>query len=167
MYWFELICTGIKMHTVFKEFRDSQDRWRFVFHFGFYQNSDFINSMLFPVVLSLRVSGCSDHFASSEKEAYECVRNVISTLNYEPLPEEVTEHDGPLYSSDELLGLAPRDYRCTLPVKLVRWQIIYPFILLVCFVSYLQVNRQQAILSWRNEAPEKFHMIAQSLPSGL
>ncbi|EOA99290.1 Methylcrotonoyl-CoA carboxylase beta chain, mitochondrial, partial [Anas platyrhynchos] len=69
--------------------------------------------------LHSKVSGCSDHFASSEKEAYECVRNVISTLNYEPLPEEVTEHDSPLYSSDELLGLAPRDYRCTLPVKLI------------------------------------------------
>uniref|UniRef100_A0A8B9ZSQ5 methylcrotonoyl-CoA carboxylase n=1 Tax=Anas zonorhyncha TaxID=75864 RepID=A0A8B9ZSQ5_9AVES len=69
--------------------------------------------------LHSKVSGCSDHFASSEKEAYECVRNVISTLNYEPLPEEVTEHDNPLYSSDELLGLAPRDYRCTLPVKLI------------------------------------------------
>ncbi|XP_040421673.1 methylcrotonoyl-CoA carboxylase beta chain, mitochondrial-like isoform X1 [Cygnus olor] len=69
--------------------------------------------------LHSKVSGCSDHFASSEKEAYECVRNVVSTLNYEPLPDEVIEHDGPLYSSDELLGLAPRDYRCTLPVKLI------------------------------------------------
>uniref|UniRef100_A0A8B9QTW0 methylcrotonoyl-CoA carboxylase n=1 Tax=Anas platyrhynchos TaxID=8839 RepID=A0A8B9QTW0_ANAPL len=58
--------------------------------------------------LHSKVSGCSDHFASSEKEAYECVRNVISTLNYDPL-----------YSSDELLGLAPQDYRCTLPVKLI------------------------------------------------
>ncbi|XP_026710098.1 methylcrotonoyl-CoA carboxylase beta chain, mitochondrial-like [Athene cunicularia] len=69
--------------------------------------------------LHSEVSGCSDHFASSEKEAYECIRNVISTLNYDPLPEEVTEHDSPLYSSDELLGLAPRDYRCSLPVKLI------------------------------------------------
>lgn len=69
--------------------------------------------------LHSRVSGCSDHFASSEKEAYECVRNIISTLNYEPVPEELVEHDPPLYRSDELLGLAPRDYSCTLPVKLV------------------------------------------------
>ncbi|NXJ10874.1 MCCB carboxylase, partial [Odontophorus gujanensis] len=69
--------------------------------------------------LHTRISGCSDHFASSEKEAYECVRNIISTLNYEPVPEELMEHDHPLYSSDELLGLAPRDYACTLPVKLV------------------------------------------------
>ncbi|KFP45269.1 hypothetical protein N324_12188, partial [Chlamydotis macqueenii] len=69
--------------------------------------------------LHSEVSGCSDHFASSEKEAYECIRNVISTLNYDPLPEEAVEHDSPLYSSDELLGLAPQDYRCTLPVKLI------------------------------------------------
>lgn len=52
--------------------------------------------------LHSRVSGCSDHFASSEKEAYECVRNIISTLNYEPVPEELVEHDPPLYSSDDL-----------------------------------------------------------------
>ncbi|KAM4655269.1 methylcrotonoyl-CoA carboxylase beta chain, mitochondrial-like [Amazona ochrocephala] len=69
--------------------------------------------------LHSQVSGCCDHFASSEKEAYECVRNIVSTLNYEPLPEEAIEHDSPLYSSDELLGLAPQDYRCTLPVKLI------------------------------------------------
>ncbi|NXG75605.1 MCCB carboxylase, partial [Baryphthengus martii] len=69
--------------------------------------------------LHSQVSGCCDHFASSEEEAYECIRNVVSTLNYHPLPEEATEHDGPLYSSEELLGLAPRDYRCTLPVKLI------------------------------------------------
>ncbi|NXP73646.1 MCCB carboxylase, partial [Ramphastos sulfuratus] len=66
-----------------------------------------------------RVSGCSDHFAASEKEAFDCIRNVISTLNYEPVPEELMEHDGPLYSSEELLGLAPQDYCCTLPVKLI------------------------------------------------
>ncbi|XP_061859576.1 methylcrotonoyl-CoA carboxylase beta chain, mitochondrial-like isoform X2 [Colius striatus] len=69
--------------------------------------------------LHSKVSGCSDHFAASEKEAYECIRNVISTLNYDPLLEEITEHDSPLYHSDELLGLAPQDYRCTLPVKLI------------------------------------------------
>ncbi|KAM9007699.1 LOW QUALITY PROTEIN: methylcrotonoyl-CoA carboxylase beta chain, mitochondrial-like [Ara ararauna] len=69
--------------------------------------------------LHSQVRGCSDHFASSEKEAYECVRNITSALNYEPLPEEAIEHDSPLYSSDELLGLAPWDYRCTLPVKLI------------------------------------------------
>ncbi|KFP73394.1 hypothetical protein N310_04563, partial [Acanthisitta chloris] len=69
--------------------------------------------------LHSKVSGCTDHFAPSEQEAYECIRNVVSTLNYDPVPEEDTEHDNPLYSPEELLGLAPLNYRCTLPVKLI------------------------------------------------
>ncbi|XP_053929215.1 methylcrotonoyl-CoA carboxylase beta chain, mitochondrial isoform X2 [Cuculus canorus] len=69
--------------------------------------------------LHSEVSGCSDHFASSEKEAFEYIRNAVSTVNYDPLPEKATEHDSPLYSSDELLGLAPQDYSCSLPVKLI------------------------------------------------
>ncbi|NXU59224.1 MCCB carboxylase, partial [Turnix velox] len=69
--------------------------------------------------LHSKVSGCSDHFASSEEEAYKCVRNLISTLNYEQLPEEMLEHDSPLYSCDELLGLAPSHYGSTLPVALI------------------------------------------------
>ncbi|NXO00635.1 MCCB carboxylase, partial [Rhinopomastus cyanomelas] len=70
--------------------------------------------------LHSEVSGCSDHFASSEKEAYECIRNIISTLNYKGLPEEAAEQqDSPLYSAEELLGLAPWDHSCTLPVQLI------------------------------------------------
>lgn len=72
--------------------------------------------------VSPRVSGCSDHFAASEEEAYECIRNVVCTLNCVPVPEEDREPDSPLYSPEELLGLAPLDYSCTLPVKLVREQ---------------------------------------------
>ncbi|XP_050816986.1 methylcrotonoyl-CoA carboxylase beta chain, mitochondrial-like isoform X4 [Gopherus flavomarginatus] len=64
-----------------------------------------------------KVSGCVDHFASSEKEAYECVRNIILTLNYELPPEETLEYDDPLYSAEELLGLAPRGYSYTLHIK--------------------------------------------------
>ncbi|NXY43086.1 MCCB carboxylase, partial [Ceuthmochares aereus] len=74
--------------------------------------------------LHSEVSGCCDHFASSEKEAYEYIRNVISTLNYYPLPEKAMEYDSPLYSSDELLGLAPQDYSCSLPVKLILSRLI-------------------------------------------
>ncbi|NWU28514.1 MCCB carboxylase, partial [Dyaphorophyia castanea] len=69
--------------------------------------------------LHSQVSGCTDHFAPSEEEAYECIRNVVSTLNCEPVPEEDRDHDSPLYSPEELLGLAPLDYGCTLPVKLI------------------------------------------------
>ncbi|XP_051481475.1 methylcrotonoyl-CoA carboxylase beta chain, mitochondrial-like [Apus apus] len=74
--------------------------------------------------LHAEVSGCTDHFAPSEEEAYDCIRNVISTLSYKPLPEELQEHDSPLYSSEELLGLAPQDYRCTLPVKLILSRLV-------------------------------------------
>ncbi|XP_053105059.1 methylcrotonoyl-CoA carboxylase beta chain, mitochondrial-like isoform X2 [Hemicordylus capensis] len=70
------------------------------------------------------VSGCVDHFASSEKEAYECVRNIISTLNYEVPAENTLEYDSPLYSADELLGLAPQDYSCTLHIKLILSRLI-------------------------------------------
>ncbi|KAM9379180.1 biotin-dependent 3-methylcrotonyl-coenzyme A carboxylase beta1 subunit-like [Phaethornis superciliosus] len=74
--------------------------------------------------LHSEVSGCTDHFAPSEKEAYECIRNIISTSNYDPLPGELREYDSPLFSQDELLGLAPRDYRCTLPVKLILSRLV-------------------------------------------
>ncbi|XP_014106302.1 PREDICTED: methylcrotonoyl-CoA carboxylase beta chain, mitochondrial-like isoform X2 [Pseudopodoces humilis] len=74
--------------------------------------------------LHSQVSGCSDHFAASEEEAYECIRNVVSTLNCDPVPEEDREPDSPLYSPEELLGLAPLDYSCTLPVKLILSRLV-------------------------------------------
>ncbi|XP_048354647.1 methylcrotonoyl-CoA carboxylase beta chain, mitochondrial-like isoform X3 [Sphaerodactylus townsendi] len=74
--------------------------------------------------LHSEVSGCVDHFASSEKEAYECVRNIFATLNYEIPTEDTLDYDSPLYSPDELLGLAPKDYRHTLHIKLILSRII-------------------------------------------
>nr|XP_046248266.1 methylcrotonoyl-coenzyme A carboxylase 2 [Scatophagus argus] len=76
--------------------------------------------------LHAEVSGCVDHFAWEEKEAYDCTRNIISTLNFQ-LPEEEEEEEmqkrraeeEPLYSSEELLGLAPRSYNYSLDVKMV------------------------------------------------
>ncbi|KAJ0032579.1 hypothetical protein NQD34_002660 [Periophthalmus magnuspinnatus] len=76
--------------------------------------------------LHAEVSGCVDYFAWEEKEAYEYTRNIISTLNF-LLPEEQesdeirkrkTEEE-PLFSSQELQGLAPLSYNYTLDVKLV------------------------------------------------
>ncbi|XP_039623747.1 methylcrotonoyl-coenzyme A carboxylase 2 isoform X1 [Polypterus senegalus] len=65
------------------------------------------------------ISGCVDHFASNEHEAFQNARNVIATLNFE-LPSEITsEVQEPLYNSKELLGLAPRDYAHTLDVRLI------------------------------------------------
>ncbi|XP_076583264.1 biotin-dependent 3-methylcrotonyl-coenzyme A carboxylase beta1 subunit [Chaetodon auriga] len=69
--------------------------------------------------LHAEVSGCVDHFAWEEKEAYEYTRNIISTLNFQ-LPEEEEEvEEEPLYRSEELLGLAPRSYDYSLDVKMV------------------------------------------------
>ncbi|XP_056894715.1 methylcrotonoyl-coenzyme A carboxylase 2 isoform X1 [Takifugu flavidus] len=74
--------------------------------------------------LHAKVSGCVDHFASEEKDAYDCTRNIISTLNFQ-LPEEEEEparrraEEEPLYSSEELLGLAPRSYNYSLDVKMI------------------------------------------------
>ncbi|XP_041790786.1 methylcrotonoyl-coenzyme A carboxylase 2 isoform X1 [Chelmon rostratus] len=78
--------------------------------------------------LHAEVSGCVDHFAWEEKEAYDYTRNIISTLNFQ-LPEEEDEdeqetkrrraEEEPLHSSEELLGLAPRSYNYSLDVKMV------------------------------------------------
>lgn len=67
------------------------------------------------------MSGCVDHFALEEKEAFEHTRNIVSTLNFE-LPEEEEEEraaEEPLYGSEQLLGLAPREYGHSLDVKMV------------------------------------------------
>ncbi|XP_028259555.1 methylcrotonoyl-CoA carboxylase beta chain, mitochondrial isoform X1 [Parambassis ranga] len=75
--------------------------------------------------LHAEVSGCVDHFAWEEKEAFDYTRNIISTLNFQ-LPEEEGEEtakrkaeEEPLYSSEELLGLAPQSYNNSLDVKMV------------------------------------------------
>ncbi|XP_061681325.1 methylcrotonoyl-coenzyme A carboxylase 2 isoform X2 [Syngnathoides biaculeatus] len=77
--------------------------------------------------LHAEVSGCVDHFAWEEKEAFEYTRNIISTLNFTLQDEEEDEEkmrkrkeeEKPLYSSEDLLGLAPRSYNYSLDVKMV------------------------------------------------
>ncbi|XP_026202197.1 methylcrotonoyl-coenzyme A carboxylase 2 [Anabas testudineus] len=78
--------------------------------------------------LHSEVSGCVDHFAWDEKEAFNYIRNIVSTFNFE-LPEEEEEDEEttgkrkaeqePLYNSEELLGLAPQSYGYTLDVKMI------------------------------------------------
>lgn len=67
------------------------------------------------------MSGCIDHFAAVESEAYECTRNIISTLNFELPEEDSTEFEEPLYNAEELMGLAPKTYNYSMDVKLVRF----------------------------------------------
>ncbi|KAG8437148.1 hypothetical protein GDO86_008011 [Hymenochirus boettgeri] len=74
--------------------------------------------------LHSRDSGCVDHFASTEAEAYICARNIISSINSVPIYEDLSEYEDPLYDRNELVGLAPRDYRYTLNVKLILSRIL-------------------------------------------
>eukprot|EP00079_Xenopus_tropicalis_P012250 XP_002939016.2 PREDICTED: methylcrotonoyl-CoA carboxylase beta chain, mitochondrial-like [Xenopus tropicalis] len=69
--------------------------------------------------LHSRVSGCVDHFASTEAEAYTCARHIISSLNFDPVPEDSSEYENPLYDANELTGLAPLNYKSTLNIKLI------------------------------------------------
>lgn len=65
-------------------------------------------------------SGVADHFAETEEEALEQARNIVGTLNYHPLhpgkfiKEEVRE---PLYKSEEIYGIIPRDTRKPFDVR--------------------------------------------------
>lgn len=69
--------------------------------------------------LHSEVSGCVDHFAAAESEAYEYTRNIISTLNYELPEEDSVQVEEPLYSTEELMGLAPRSYNYSLDIRLI------------------------------------------------
>ncbi|KAK2841161.1 hypothetical protein Q7C36_012740 [Tachysurus vachellii] len=69
--------------------------------------------------LHSEVSGCVDHFAAVEHEAYECTRNIISTLNFKLPVEDCAEFEEPLYNPEELMGLAPRSYNFSMDVKLI------------------------------------------------
>ncbi|MFT7808889.1 methylcrotonoyl-CoA carboxylase beta chain, mitochondrial-like isoform X1 [Arapaima gigas] len=69
--------------------------------------------------LHAEVSGCVDHFAAAEEEAYQYTRNIISTLNFD-LPEDGDlSVEQPVYSKEELKGLAPKDYNHSLDVRLI------------------------------------------------
>ncbi|GCC32851.1 hypothetical protein chiPu_0011315 [Chiloscyllium punctatum] len=69
--------------------------------------------------LHAKISGCIDHFAATEEEAYECVRNIIATLNLDIPSNKISDFEEPRFAAEELNGLAPRDYAHTLNVKLV------------------------------------------------
>lgn len=69
--------------------------------------------------LHSEVSGCVDHFAAAENEAYEYTRNIISTLNYELPEEDSAQVEEPLYNVDDLMGLAPHCYNHSMDVRLI------------------------------------------------
>ncbi|AEH09503.1 MULTISPECIES: acyl-CoA carboxylase subunit beta [Protofrankia] len=59
-----------------------------------------------------RVSGLADHFAVDEQDAIRIGRRILSEINWRKLgPGPSLPADPPLYDPDELLGIAPSDFR--------------------------------------------------------
>ncbi|WP_235433545.1 acyl-CoA carboxylase subunit beta, partial [Protofrankia coriariae] len=59
-----------------------------------------------------RVSGLADHFAVDEQDAIRIGRRILSEINWRKLgPGPSLPPDPPLYDPDELLGIAPSDFR--------------------------------------------------------
>src|SRR3954451_11167745 len=59
-----------------------------------------------------RVSGLADHFAVDERDAIRLGRRIVSELNWRKLgPGPPLPADEPVYDADELLGIAPADFR--------------------------------------------------------
>ncbi|XP_016044849.2 methylcrotonoyl-CoA carboxylase beta chain, mitochondrial-like isoform X2 [Erinaceus europaeus] len=69
--------------------------------------------------LHSRVSGGVDYFASTEEEAYHQVKSSIRSLHTGCPPGEPLGYDDPLYSPEELSGLAPQSFESHLNVKLI------------------------------------------------
>lgn len=63
-----------------------------------------------------RISGVSDHLAENEDEAFIITRNIIENLNYKSVGElqglfNTDPVEAPLYQSEEILGVIPKDTR--------------------------------------------------------
>ncbi|MBX6749454.1 MAG: acyl-CoA carboxylase subunit beta [Micromonosporaceae bacterium] len=59
-----------------------------------------------------RVSGLADYFAVDERDCIRIGRQIVSELNWRKLgPGPTRPADPPLYDPDELLGIAPADFR--------------------------------------------------------
>ncbi len=65
-------------------------------------------------------SGVADHFAESEEEGLEMVRNVVETLNYQsshPQKFITKEVKAPLFDVNEIYGIIPQDTRKPFDVR--------------------------------------------------
>uniref|UniRef100_A0A8C4R120 methylcrotonoyl-CoA carboxylase n=1 Tax=Eptatretus burgeri TaxID=7764 RepID=A0A8C4R120_EPTBU len=76
--------------------------------------------------LHASISGCVDHFAENEAEGFAMVRAAIQTLAPMSISRKVPgsspkadNTEPPLYSAEELPGLAPKSYRHSLDPRLI------------------------------------------------
>ena len=62
------------------------------------------------------ISGCTDHFASNEAEAFSMTRDIVTSFNMEPISQ--SRGDEPLYSVNDLPGLIPAD--CSQSIDVIK-----------------------------------------------
>lgn len=72
-----------------------------------------------------RESGVTDHYATGDREALDMVREIFSYLNKKPkvMPTQGTCGD-PIYSSEEMLGIMPKDSRQPFDVREIIGRIV-------------------------------------------
>ena len=65
-----------------------------------------------------RISGVTDHYAMNDEHALAICRSIVSNLNRRKyIPWEITEPEPPLYDTNELLGIIPKDNRKSYDVR--------------------------------------------------
>ncbi len=65
-----------------------------------------------------RISGVTDHYAMNDEHALAICRSIVSNLNRRKyIPWEITDPEPPLYDTNELLGIIPKDNRKSYDVR--------------------------------------------------
>ena len=72
-----------------------------------------------------RISGVTDYLAKDDSEALDTVREIVSNLNWrKAAPLKVRESQQPVYPTEEIYGIVPRDFRFTYDVREVIARIV-------------------------------------------
>jgi acetyl-CoA carboxylase carboxyltransferase component len=73
-----------------------------------------------------RISGVTDHYATSDEHALALAREIVANLNgaRPPLPWETEEPEEPLHDPADLYGIVPEDYRIGYDVREVVARIV-------------------------------------------
>ena len=72
-----------------------------------------------------RISGVTDYLAKDDSEALDTVREIVSNLNWrKAAPLTVREPQQPVYATEEIYGIVPRDFRFTYDVREVIARIV-------------------------------------------
>ena len=64
-----------------------------------------------------RQSGVADHFATTEEEGLQQIRNIVENLNRPHNPSQIFSPEKPLYPSDDIYGIIPRDTRTPYDIR--------------------------------------------------